>query len=113
MKRVPAALSSSDQELVDQTQPGELSRLDEDGAVELERRIRRARDKQVTQYRRSVRAEITESRARGEVRPDESRELEKAEILSRALSAVDRRVAALSRESARLLREERLAAARA
>jgi hypothetical protein len=112
MKRVPATLSVTDQELVDQARPSELARLDEEGAMELERRVRRSRDKHITQYRRAARAEIAESRARGEVRPEEYRELEKAEILGQALAAIDRRVAVLSRESARLLREERLAAAR-
>ena len=108
-----AALNDSERLLVADTSRATLADLDEDGAIELEARIRRARDKYVSQYRRSASARVAEHGARGRARPENAHAAAKAEAFERALSQVSRRVAVLARESAAALRAERLAMARA
>jgi hypothetical protein len=108
-----AVLNDAERLLVAQTEPAELAALDEDAAIELEGRIRRARNKYVGQYRRAASARVAEQGGRGMARPQNSRAAMKAEAFEEALSRVSRRVAVLARQSAAALRAERLAAARA
>jgi len=108
-----AALNQTERLLVAETDPAPLAALDEDGAIELEQRIRRARDKYVGQYRRGASARVAEHGARGSARKENARAVAKAEAFERALSQVSRRVAVLARQSAATLRAERLAAAKA
>lgn len=108
-----AALNDSERLLVADTSRAALAELDEDGAIELEARIRRARDKYVSQYRRSASARVVEHGARGRARPENAHAAAKAEAFERALSQVSRRVGVLARESAAALRAERLEMARA
>jgi hypothetical protein len=108
-----AVLSDAELLLVGETDRAALAALDEDGAIELEARIRRARDKYVSQYRRSASVRVTERGGRGRARPENARAAAKAEAFERALAQVSRRVAALARQSAAQLRAQRLAAARA
>jgi hypothetical protein len=99
--------------LIDEAGREALLALDEDAAIELETRIRRARDKYVSQYRRAASARVAEHGGRGRARPENAHALQKAEAFERALSQVSRRVSVLARESAAALRAERLALARA
>ena len=108
-----AVLNDAERLLVAQTEPAELAALDVDAAIELEGRIRRARNKYVGQYRRAASARVAEQGGRGMARPQNSRAAMKAEAFEEALSRVSRRVAVLARQSAAALRAERLAAARA
>jgi hypothetical protein len=108
-----AVLSDSERLLVAQTEPAELAALDEDAAIEFEARIRRARNKYVSQYRRGASAAVAEKGGRGKARPENTRAAMKAEAFEEALSRVSRRVAVLARQAARELRAERLEAARA
>jgi len=108
-----AVLNDAERLLVAQTGRAELAALDEDAAIELEARIRRARNKYVGQYRRTASAAVAEHGGRGKARPGNKRAAMKAEAFEEALSRVSRRVAALARQSAAELRAERLAAARA
>jgi hypothetical protein len=108
-----AVLNDAERRLVAETEPDALSSLDEDAAIELETRVRRSRDKYVSQYRRGASARVTEQGGRGKARPENARASSKAEAFERALSQVSRRVAALARQSAAALRADRLAAARA
>jgi hypothetical protein len=108
-----AVLNESERQLVAETHPAALADLDEDQAIELEARTRRARDKYVSQYRRSASARVAEHGARGSARPENARAAAKAEAFEGALSRISRRVAVLARQSAAALRAERLAAARA
>ena len=112
-KSLLAALNDAERLLVAQTGRAELAALDEDAAIELEARIRRARNKYVGQYRRAASAAVAEHGGRGKARPENTRAAMKAEAFEEALSLVSRRVAALARQSAAELRAERLAAARA
>jgi hypothetical protein len=108
-----AVLTESERLLVDETDSGALAALDEDGAIELETRIRRARDKYVSQYRRSASAAVAEHGGRGKARPRNARAGAKAEAFERSLSSVSHRVAVLASKAAAKLRSERLAAAKA
>jgi hypothetical protein len=108
-----AVLNDNERLLIASTDRAELATLDEDAAIELEGRIRRARNKYVGQYRRSASARVGEHGARGQARPENARARTKAEAFERALSQTSRRVAELARQSAAALRSERLAAARA
>ena len=108
-----AVLSDAERLLVAQTEAAELAMLDEDGALEFEARIRRARNKYISQYRRGASARVAEQGGRGAARPENKRAALKAEAFEEALSRVSRRVAVLARQSAAKLRAERLEAARA
>jgi hypothetical protein len=108
-----AVLNDAERLLVAETERAELAALDEDAAISLETRIRRARNKYVGQYRRGASARVAEKGGRGMARPENKRAALKAEAFEEALSRVSRRVAALARQSAAQLRAERLAAAKA
>ena len=108
-----AVLNDAERLLVAQTGRAELAALDEDAAIELETRVRRARNKYVGQYRRAASAAVAEHGGRGKARPENMRAAMKAEAFEEALSRVSRRVAALARQAAAELRAERLGAARA
>jgi hypothetical protein len=108
-----AVLTESERLLVAETDKAALALLDEDGAIELETRIRRARNKYLGQYRRSASTRVTEHGGRGRARPENARAAAKAEAFERSLSQVSRRVAVLASQAAAELRAQRLAAARA
>ena len=108
-----AVLTETEKLLVAETERAALGTLDEDGAIALETRIRRARDKYVSQYRRSASSRVAEEGGRGKARPENTRARTKAEAFERALSQVSARVATLARQSAAELRADRLAAAKA
>lgn len=108
-----AVLNDAERLLVAETGRAELAALDEDAAIELETRVRRARNKYVSQYRRAASAAVAGHGGRGKARPENKRAAMKAEAFEEALSRVSRRVAALARQAAAELRAERLAAARA
>jgi hypothetical protein len=112
-KSLLAVLNDAERLLVAQTGRAELAALDEDAAIELETRIRRARNKYVGQYRRAASAAVAEHGGRGKARPENQRAALKAEAFEESLSRVSRRVAALARQAAAELRAERLEAARA
>jgi hypothetical protein len=107
-----AVLNETETLLIEETSREALAALDEDAAIELETRIRRARGKYVSQYRRGASARVAERGGRGRARPENTRAAQKAEAFERALSRVSRRVAALAAQSAAELRAERLALAR-
>ena len=108
-----AVLNDAERLLVAETERAELAALDEDAAIDLEARIRRARNKYVGQYRRAASVRVIEHGGRGTARAENKRAAMKAEAFEEALARVSRRVAALARQSAAELRAERLAAARA
>jgi hypothetical protein len=108
-----AVLTEAERLMVDETDRDALNLLDEDGAIELETRIRRARNKYVGQYRRSASAAVAEQGGRGKARPGNTRALAKAEAFERSLSSVSHRVSVLASKSAAELRAQRLAAAKA
>ena len=108
-----AVLNDAERLLVAETERAELAALDEDAAIDLEARIRRARNKYVGQYRRAASARVVEHGGRGTARAENKRAAMKAEAFEEALARVSRRVATLARQAAAALRAERLAAAKA
>ena len=108
-----AVLNDAEQLLVAETEPAQLAGLDEEAAIELETRIRRARNKYVGQYRRAASARVAEAGGRGTARPENQRAAAKAEAFEEALARASRRVSVLARQAAAQLRAERLEAARA
>ena len=108
-----AVLNKSESRLVAETERDALAGLGEDEAIELEARVRRARDKAVGQYRRPASAAVADHAARGMAYPENQRARARAEAFERALSRTSHRVAVLSQESAAALRKERIEAARA
>ena len=108
-----AVLNDAERLLVAETDRDNLTTLDEDAAIELETRVRRARNKYVGQYRRGASARVAERGGRGIARRENTQARTKAEAFEEALSRVSRRVAVLARQAAAQLRAERLAAARA
>src|SRR6516162_5011964 len=108
-----AVLSDAERLLVAENDQAAHAALDQDAAIELEARIRRARNKYVGQYRRAASAAVSEHGGRGKARPENTRAAMKAEAFEEALSRVSRRVASLAGQAAAQLRADRLAAARA
>jgi hypothetical protein len=106
-----AALNTSERLLVAETEPARLRQLDEDQAVELHTRVRRARDKYVGQYRRGASARVAEMGARGTARPRNQHAAVKAEAFEEALARASRRLSVLAAQAAAELRAERLNAA--
>jgi len=107
-----AVLTENERLLVAETEPSELSQLDEDATVALETRIRRARNKYTGQYRRTAAGRVGEKGGRGIARPQNQQAAMKAEAFEEALARVSRRVSVLSRQAARELRAMRIAKAR-
>ena len=99
--------------LVRETEPARLSELDEDDLLALHARVRRARDKFTTSYRREASTKVAAYGGRGKARPKNTRNAQKAEVFEEALARVSRRVAVAARHSAAELRSDRLEAARA
>ena len=108
-----AVLNEAERSLVAETDLAKLATLDEDAAIELEARIRRARNKYVGQYRRAASARVAEHGGRGQAAAENTRAALKAEVFERALAQASHRVAVLARQAAAKLRQERLEAARA
>jgi hypothetical protein len=107
-----AVLSDSERLLVTRTETAQLADLDEDAAVELQGRIRSARNKYSGLYRRDASAKVAAKGGRGKARPENTQARMKAEAFEDALSRISRRVATLARQSALQLRSERISAAR-
>ena len=102
-----AVLNEAETLLIEETSREALAALDEDAAIELETRIRRARGKYLSQYRRAASVRVAEHGGRGRARPENARAAQKAEAFERALSRVSRRVAVLAAQSAAALPGQR------
>lgn len=107
------SMTEVEQRLIAETEPAELRELDEDALLELHARIRRARNKYVTLYRRRAADRAPSVGGRGKAYAQNQRDRDKAEVFEQVLARVSRAVAAAARQSAADLRAERLAAARA
>ena len=104
-------LTDSEKQLVLAARPKKLRKLEEDELIDLHKRIRRARNKYSKLYRRRAAEQVGKNRNRSKAAKRHARVAAKAEIFEDKLSAVSRRLAAVSRAQADTLRDERLAAA--
>jgi len=105
-------LTESEMLLVADTSRDAMADLDEDQLLELLTRVRRARTKYVTLYRRRGSAQVIESGGRGLAHPINQRNRDRAEVFERALARVSRQVQISAKQAADELRTERLEAAR-
>ena len=112
--RIPHAetLTAAETDLVRATLPNNLAGLDEEELLELHARVRRARNKYSTLYRRQGAASVRAKRSRGAAESSNHRTLVKAEVFEDALGRVSHRLAAEAKSQARELRSQRLDAAR-
>lgn len=108
-----AVLNDAERLLVGETAAPALADLDEDAVVALHARVRRARSKYVSQYRRQAAARVPEQGARGGARHKNTRARQKAEVFEEALSRVSTQLGLLAAQAAADLKTERLAAAQA
>ncbi len=107
-----AMLNETEQELLRATEPRELKRLDEDELAVLHDRIRRARTKYSTLYRRRASAQVTANRSRKNASAAHAKARRKAEGFEDALARVSLQLAKVAAAAAEELKAERLAAAR-
>ncbi|CAN5476325.1 hypothetical protein BH09ACT7_BH09ACT7_21910 [soil metagenome] len=112
MQKILNSLSENEFALIRETGKAAMVELDEDDLIELHGRIRRARNKYVTSYRRAGAVKVTQKGARGAGKAANTRNADKAEVFEDALSKVSRQLAVVSRQSAGALKAERLTRAR-
>jgi hypothetical protein len=106
------SMTGSEQRLVAETSRAALAELDEEELLDLQSRIRRARSKYVTIYRRTAAGAVVKRGGRGFSYPKNQRDRDKAEVFESALAAVSKQVGVHAARAAAELRESRLAAAR-
>jgi hypothetical protein len=89
-----------------------MSELDEEELLTLHARVRRARSKYVSKYRRRASRAVVKRGGRGFSYPKNQRDRDKAEVFESALASVSRRVGAQAAHAAAELKASRLEAAR-
>lgn len=106
-------LKEPELELMREIEPARLADIDEDELLELHRRVRRARNKHVKNYRRAARENVSELGARGFAAPKGAKKRLRAEAFEEALAMVSERVAVVAHEAAENMKAARLASAQA
>mgnify|MGYP001328130974 CR=1 FL=1 len=106
-------LNESEKELLREVEPEKLAKLDEDGLSDLHDRVRRARRKYAKLYRRRASAQVAQDSSRKKAHAQHERTAAKAEAFEEALATVSVALAKAARASAKELKAERIAAARA
>ena len=107
---IPRFLTTAQGDLVRETEPARMAKLEEDDLLDLHTRVRRARSKYVKLYRQTGAARVGLKGARGHARPGNVGNAAKAEVFELALARVSARVDVVARAAAEELRTERLAA---
>jgi hypothetical protein len=107
------SMTEAEQLLVAETSRDALAELDEEELLGLHTRIREARSKYVTLYRRNARGAVVKRGGRGFSYPKNQRDRDKAEVFETALAAVSRQVATQAARAAAELKASRLEAAKA
>jgi hypothetical protein len=103
-----AMLNESEKALLRSAEPSRLARLDEDALVDLHTRVRRARTKYATLYRRRAGSQVRKDADRAKAHAQHARTAAKAEAFEDALARVSSALAKAARASAAALRAERL-----
>ena len=106
------SMTAAEQKLVAETARSELEDLDEEELLALHARVRRARSKYVTKYRRNASGAVVKRGGRGFSYPKNQRDRGKAEVFETALAAVSKQVAVHAARAAAELKASRLEAAR-
>jgi hypothetical protein len=105
-------LNDAEQQLVRESQPDRLRRLDEDELLDLHTRVRRARTKYIRLHRRRGAAQVQADASRTRASAAAARTAAKAEVFEEVLSDVSRQLARLAKESAAALKTQRVEDAR-
>jgi len=111
-QKLLSMLNDTEQALVREVEPKRLSKLDEDGLIDLHTRVRRARTKYSKLYRQRAAKQVTSKGRRGGASSAHAKTRAKAEIFEEVLSTVSSRLAAVAGARADELKAERLAAAK-
>jgi hypothetical protein len=106
-------LKRREMDLIREVEPDRMAELDEDALIELHRRVRRARNKKLSNYRRRAAERVGEQGGRGNARPLNEKHRVRLAAFEEALSVVSARLAEVAHEAAEQLRDERLEQARA
>ena len=106
-----SVLKNKDLDLVREVEA--MAELDEDGLIDLHRRVRRARKKHQGQYRRRAANRVEEQGSRGQAGPANAKARHRAAAFEELLSQVSARLAVVAHEEAVALKDQRLAQARA
>jgi hypothetical protein len=106
------SMTVAEQRLVAESSREAMAALDEEELLALHTRIRRARAKYVTKYRRKASGAVAERGGRGISYPRNQRDRDKAEVFETALASVSKEVARHAARAAAELKASRLAAAR-
>jgi hypothetical protein len=107
-----AMLNESEKALLRQADGSSLAALDEDELIDLHTRVRRARKKYATLYRRRASSQVKADAGRAKAHAQHARTAAKAEAFEDALARVSSALAKAARASAAALRVERLDTAR-
>jgi hypothetical protein len=106
------SMTAAERRLVDETSREAMAELDEEELLALHSRIRRARSKYVSTYRRKASRAVVKRGGRGFSYPKNQRDRDKAEVFEGALASVSRQVGRHAARAAAELKATRLAAAR-
>jgi hypothetical protein len=87
-------LTQQENELIAESHPEVLARMDEKALKDLQRRLRQAREKNFSLLRRQGAARVGTEGARGAAQPANEKRGEKVEIFDEALVRVDRQLEA-------------------
>lgn len=101
-------LKDAERDLIRELEPDRIEGLDEDALIDLHRRVRRARNKHTSNYRRKAALAVQEEGARGAAHPKGSKSRLRAEVFEEALSIVSTRLAHVAHEESERLKRERL-----
>ncbi len=107
-----AMLNDSEKALLRLVESSSLARLDEDEIIDLHTRVRRARNKYSTLYRRRASSQVKKDTDRAKAHAQHARTAAKAEAFEDALARVSQVLARAARARAAALRAERLESAR-
>lgn len=106
-------LNENQLDLIRELEPARITLLDEDGLLALHKRIRRARNKYRTNYRRKAAGEVEEAGGRGAASNKSDKARARAYVFEEALSIVSAELSRVAHDSAEALKDERLERARA
>lgn len=95
-------------DLIRELEPARLELLDEEGLLQLHKRVRRARNKHTTNYRRKAADEVLEAGGRGAAANKSDKARARAFVFEEALSVVSKELARVAHEAAEELKDERL-----
>ena len=106
-------LKQDELDLIRELEDARLAQHDEDGLLALHKRVRRARNKHTTNYRRKAASEVSEVGGRGAAANKSDKARARAYVFEEALSIISAELARVAHVAAEELKDERLARASA